>query len=148
MESDPKLLEHNTENFLGGTEGKNPPANAGDTGLAPDSGRPQMLRGDCARLSTTEPVLWSLGATATEPRAATPEAAHRPPVLHTRSRHRGEKLHAATSVAHARHNQGRPTHSSEDPAKSVTDSQINTRCVFFLSGALFQNIKTTQRTNK
>ena len=43
-----KLIENNqhytTQGFPGGTVVKNPPANAGDTGLSPGSGRSHMLR--------------------------------------------------------------------------------------------------------
>ena len=34
-----------TRGFLGGSVVKNPPANAGDMGLIPDSGRSHMLQG-------------------------------------------------------------------------------------------------------
>ena len=48
---------------------KNLPANAGDVGSIPDPEDPMCHRAAkhvcCAR--TTEPVLWSLGATANEP---------------------------------------------------------------------------------
>ena len=51
--------------FPGGSVVKNPPANVGDTGLISDLGRSHMLLSMCYTIS--EPVLKSLGATATEP---------------------------------------------------------------------------------
>ena len=37
-----QLTEMNREDFCGGAVGKNPPANAGDTGLSPGPGRSHM----------------------------------------------------------------------------------------------------------
>ena len=42
---------------------KKPPANTGDMGSIPDSGRSHMPR----HATATEPALWSLGASTTEP---------------------------------------------------------------------------------
>ena len=38
-------IEVNTSGFLGGSVVKNPPANAGDTGLIPDLGRSHVPQG-------------------------------------------------------------------------------------------------------
>ena len=61
--------------FTGGAVVKNPPANAGDTGLSPGPGRSHMLRSNLARA----PQLLSLCSRAHEPQllspcATTPEA--------------------------------------------------------------------------
>ena len=66
---------------------KNPPANAGDTGWSPGPGRSHMpqsnkahapqllsLRSRAREPQLLKPVLWSLQATTTEPRATTTEA--------------------------------------------------------------------------
>ena len=50
--------------FPGCSVVKNPPANAGDTGLIPYLGRSHMQLSLCA--ITIEPVLYSQGATTTE----------------------------------------------------------------------------------
>ena len=54
--------------FPGGTVDKNQPANAGDVGLTPRPGRSHMPAEQLSpRATTTEPVLWSLGNSTTEP---------------------------------------------------------------------------------
>jgi len=55
--------------FLGGSVVKNPPASAGDTGVIPGLEDPTCAGqlGPCT--TAAEPELWSLGATATEPRS-------------------------------------------------------------------------------
>ena len=59
--------------FLGGSVIQNPPANAGDAGSVPDPEDPTCHRAakrvGCAR--TTEPALWSPGATANGPSRCT-----------------------------------------------------------------------------
>ena len=69
------------QGFPGGSVVKNPPASVGDTGLIPGLGRLAPAIDQLSPCATaTEPVLWSLGATATgarEPwslRSATREA--------------------------------------------------------------------------
>ena len=52
-----------SRSFPGGSVVKKPPANTGDMGSIPDSGRSHMPR----RATATEPMLWSLGASTTEP---------------------------------------------------------------------------------
>ena len=48
------------EGFLGASEAKNPPTNAGDMGSTPGPRRSHMLGGQLSPCSTTtEPVLWS-----------------------------------------------------------------------------------------
>ena len=48
MSSIMQIKDH-FQDFLGGPEVKNPPANAGDTGSSPGLGRFRMLRGNSAR---------------------------------------------------------------------------------------------------
>ena len=68
--------KHLSWGFPGGSVAKNLPASVGDTGLIPDPGRSHMPWSNqaCAPATTTEPVLWSLGATTSDPRAVTSEA--------------------------------------------------------------------------
>ena len=85
--------------FPGGAVVRNPPANAGDTGLSPGLGRSRMPRSNWARA----PQLLSLHSRAREPqllslRAATTEAHVPEPVLCNNRGHRNEK----------------PTHHNED----------------------------------
>ena len=71
--------------FPGGTVVKNPPTNAGDTGLIPGLGRPPHAAEQgslCA--TTTESVLYSLQATTAEP-------VHLEPMVRNKRSHRNEK---------------------------------------------------------
>ena len=53
--------------FLGGSVVKNPPASAGDTGVIPGLEDPTCAGQLSLCTTAAEPVLWSLGAMATEP---------------------------------------------------------------------------------
>ena len=74
-----KLSEKNLldQNYPGGAVVKNPPANAGDTGSSPWSGKiPHAVQQLSLCTTTTEPALYSLQATTTEacaPRARAPQ---------------------------------------------------------------------------
>ena len=57
-----KVIRREHRDFLGGTVGKNPPANAGDTGLSPGPERFHMSWNNEARV----PQLLSLHAATTE----------------------------------------------------------------------------------
>ena len=62
------MLNFKTQDFPGGAVVKNPPANAGDTGSSPRSGKiPHATEQLSPYATTTESVLWSLRATTTEP---------------------------------------------------------------------------------
>ena len=67
-----KLSEHKNHlgDFPGGTVVKNPPANAGDTGLIPGPGRSHMPQSNWARA----PQLLSLRSRAHEPQLLNPRA--------------------------------------------------------------------------
>ena len=66
------LLKYSRREFPSGAVVKNPPANAGDTGLSPGPGRSHMLRSNEARA----PQLLSLCSRAREPRARAPQRSH------------------------------------------------------------------------
>ena len=64
----PGPQKYQDRDFPRGAAVKNPPANAGDTGSSPGQGRSHMAAEQLSRCATTtEPALWSLGATTTEP---------------------------------------------------------------------------------
>ena len=83
------------EGFPGGTVVKNPPANAGDTGLSPGPGRSHMPQSN----QDHAPQLPSLRSRAHEPQLLSPRAAtteaHAPqplkPMLCDKRSHRNEK---------------------------------------------------------
>ena len=61
-------IEINTTGFLGSSVVKNPPANAGDTGLIPDLGRSHVPQGNQA----CGPQLLNLCSIAREPQLLSP----------------------------------------------------------------------------
>ena len=71
--------------FPGGTVVKNPPANAGDTGLSPGLGRSHMPRSNWAR----KPQLLSLCSRAHEPQLLKPACLE--PVLRNKRSHHNKK---------------------------------------------------------
>ena len=79
--------------FPGGAVVKNPPANAGDTGSSPGTGRSHMPRSNQARA----PQLLSLSSRAHVPQLLKPACLE--PVLHSKRSHCNEK----------------PAHCNEDP---------------------------------
>ena len=95
--------------FPGGPVVKNPPANAGDTGLIPGPGRFRTHQATMPRATTTEPALWNPRAqllkpahpTAHSPQQETPphgkghgpQRREQPPLAATR-----ESLHEATKT--------------------------------------------------
>ena len=81
--------------FPGGAVVKNPPANAGDTGLSPGPGRSHVPRGNWARA----PQLLSLRSRACDPQLLKPVCLE--PVLCNKRSHHNEK----------------PAHSNEDPTQ-------------------------------
>ena len=64
------VYKSNIMGFPGGAAVKNPPANAGDTGLSPGPGRSHMLQSNWAR----EPQLLSLCSRARKPQLLSPHA--------------------------------------------------------------------------
>ena len=74
------------QGFPGGAVVKNPPANAGDTGLSPGLGRSHMPWGNQARA----PQLLSLRSRTREPQLLKP--VHLEPMLRNKRSHRSEKL--------------------------------------------------------
>ena len=65
-----KFLNYVNKEFPGGTVVKDPPANAGDTGLSPGLGRSRMLQSNYAHA----PQLLSLHSRAREPQLLSPRA--------------------------------------------------------------------------
>ena len=60
--------KHDPREFPGGTVLKNLPANAGDMGSIPWSGKiPHAVEQQSSCATTTEPALWSRRTTTTEP---------------------------------------------------------------------------------
>ena len=94
--------------FPGGSVVKNPPASAGDTGLIPGREDSRVLQGQL-RVPTTESVLLSPGAAATEGR--TPQS----PCSAPREAPAVRSLHIAASVPRSSQLEKSP-HCDEDPA--------------------------------
>ena len=93
----------------GGAVVKNPPANAGDTGLSPGLGRSHMPWSNWARA----PQLLSLRATTTEP-------VRLEPVLHNEKPLQWEGCAPQRRVAPARHNQRKARAQQQRPNTAKT----------------------------
>ena len=88
---------------------KTTPTNAGDTGSIPDPGRSHMLR--CA--TTTEPMLSSLGNTATEPMCLESELCNKT-VYHSE-----KPANHSWRASSACHSERQSLRSNKDPAQPV-----------------------------
>ena len=100
------------QGFPGGLAVKNPPASAGDRGSISGPGRSHTHAEQLGpRATTTEPVLWSPGATPPEPRRLDPA------LCNQRSQHSKKPVPHDRRAAPRAATREKLVHSNKDPAQ-------------------------------